>query len=77
MHREPSAAEKTEIAPPVIPPMRIFADNFINNELIARVEPCGTFRPHPEGKFVLGLGLFILLIQERIIDYEQNYFFYR
>ena len=32
------------------------------NELNARVEPCGTFSPHPEGKmFCLWSGIFLFL----------------
>ena len=35
------------------------------NELNARVEPCGTFSPHPEGKMFLSLEWDFLFVSEK------------
>ena len=51
--------ERRTVTPGWVPPTaQGFLRELNRNELIARVEPCGTFCPHPEGYVFVAFGVF-------------------
>ena len=71
--REPSEAGKTDNDALTGTAHGVFTHNFIFFELIARVEPCGTFRPHPEGSICLCGADFFISLHRNAASYPNQY----